>query len=160
VDVKTSQRAFVGVTLTTLLGVASVLVVYATLLGTLTGGNVVVGGFGGSVYYSLSYVDTLPQWAGTLDVPNTSTSWYAKINTTAGGYTGKATIKFQLQKTTDGGVTWTDVNPATTITGFQLDGNVQQIYASSNGTFAGTATDWKSLATSAATYHIVVTVNT
>ena len=155
-----SQRAFVGVSLITVLGVSVVLVVYATLLGTLTGGNVVVGGLEGDVYYSLSNVNTLPGWTTALDVSGTGVAWYGKINVTAGGYVGPASISFQLYKTTDGGTNWSTVGSATTITGFQLSGSDQQIFATSDGLFGAGNRDWSLTATSSATYRIVATINT
>jgi len=123
----------------TVLSVAAVLVVYAALLGTINStGYVNVGGTGGTVYYSLTNTDQDSAWSNSLGsgTPLTiSQAWYAKMNTTAGGYVGLASFSWQLRKSTDGGSTWNNVGTATTFD-YSLDGSVQTIYATSNGAFA------------------------
>lgn len=101
-NVKKSQSAFVGVTLTTLMGVSIVLLVYAATLFTLQGGEVTVGTVGGNLAYSLTNVDP-GTWTSTLSASGTGISWFAKLTTNAGGYAGPATITWQLlQKDTSG----------------------------------------------------------
>jgi len=147
-----SQRGFVAVTLITLLAIALVLVVYATLLGTFTGGEVVKGSVQGNVWYSET--NSAP-WNATLN--GVSGSWYAKFNTTGTGYAGNVTAYWQLQKKTDG--SWSDVSNANvTTTSFTLTGNAgDTIYATSLGGITGNH-DWSTEATTSASYRIKVTI--
>lgn len=131
--------------------------VYAALLGTVPGGNVVVKGLTFNVYYSLNNVEALPNWSVTLEVPDTSTAWYAKINTTAGGYAGQVTIRWQMEKTTDGGSTWNPEGSYDDRT-FTLNGAAQQIYDTADGSYTGNR-DWHLTATASATYRVKVTIS-
>lgn len=141
-NIKRSQRAFAAVTLTTVFSVAFVLIVYAALLGTINStGYVNVGGVSGTVYYSLTNTETASDWQNALGTLSTSDSWYAKMNTTSGGYIGLATFSWQLRKSTDGGSTWSNVGSATTFD-FSLNGGVQTIYATSDGTYGSGNRDW------------------
>jgi len=137
---KKSQKGFVAVTLITVLAIALVLLAYATLLSTFTGGEVVVGTVAGDVYYSTSNTTT-GQWNATLKVANTSVSWYSRINFTS-SYTGKINITWQLEKK---GTDWANVTGANAkvITTIVLNGTMNQaVYASSNGLIT-TNHDWK-----------------
>lgn len=151
-----SQRAFVGVTLTTVLGISFVILVYAALLGSVPGGNVVVGGLSFNVYYSLNNVETPSSWSATLNVDNTTIPWYAKMNTTTGGYAGEVTIEWKLEKTIDGGGTWNKEGSSDNRT-FTLNGAAQQIYDTTDGTYTGNR-DWRLTATTSATYRVRVTI--
>jgi len=144
----------------TVVSVATVIVVYAALLGTINStGYVNVGGIGGTVYYSLTNTETATAWQNSLDIASTGTAWYAKMNTTSGGYIGLATFSWQLQKSTDGGTNWSDVGSATTFD-FSMNGGVQEIYATSNGASSGTWRDWSQTAGyGTGLYKVEVTIN-
>jgi len=138
---KRSQRGFVAVTLITVLAIALVLVVYAALLGTFTGGEVTVGGITASVWYSTTNSTTNSDWEANLYNLTTSNNLFSKINITSAGYAGPVTITWKLQNKT--GTTWDNVTGATTVTtSIDLDGTAgQNIYASSDGSTTG-AQDW------------------
>jgi len=133
---KRSQKGFVAVTLITVLAIALVLVAYATLLSTFTGGEVVVGTVAGQVWYSTSNTTGGP-WTATLNTSGTSVSWYSMVNLTS-AYTGQVQITWQLQRM-DG--TWGNVSGAQVITTDELTGSGQEVWASSNGDIAGNR-DW------------------
>lgn len=148
-NIKKSQRTFATVTLVTVASISIVLVAYAALLGTLNStGYVNVGGISGIVYYSTTNTETPSAWQNELGTPNplaTSDPWYAKIETTSGGYVGLATIKWELKKSADGGVNWSAAVGETVSFDYSLNGNVQIIYATSNGIFAEPGNhDWHS----------------
>jgi hypothetical protein len=133
---KKSQKGFVAVTLITLLAIALVIVVYATLLATFHGGEVVVGTVAAEVWYSPTN-GTTEDWTATLNVTGTTDPWYAKVNFTS-AYTGDVQITWQLEKkngnwanATEG----TDASVTTVITtSFALDGTSgQTAYASISG---------------------------
>ena len=139
---KRSQRGFVAVTLITVLAIALVLVVYAALLGTFTGGEVTVGGITASVSYSTTNSTTNSDYKANLYNLSISTdSMFSKINITNPGYAGPVSITWKLQNNTLG--TWANVTGATTVTtSIDLDGTAgQNIYASSDGSTTG-AQDW------------------
>lgn len=153
-----SQRAFAAVTLATVASIALVLFVYATLLGTIPGGEVFIGGgssVGGTVYYTEDNANG--PWTTTLNLAS-PTAWYARLNTTV-GYSGPVTVTWQLQRKT--GVSpdvWTDVGSPQT-TNVSLDGTAQAVYTSG---FSNTGNhDWSTeVAGQDATYRVYVTVNT
>lgn len=152
-----SQRTFAAVTLATVASVALVLFVYATLLGTIPGGEVFIGSgssVGGTIYYATDNVNG--PWTTTLSLSSASTSWYARLNTTA-GYSGPVTISWQLQEKT-GTSTWADVSTPQT-TNVSLDGTTQAVYTSG---FTSTGNhDWVTeVAGQDATYRVYVTVST
>jgi len=125
-----------------------VLVVYAALLGTINStGYVTVGGTGGKVYYSTTNTETSTAWQnelGAVTPLGQSDSWYAKMNTTANGYVGLATVTWELKKSTDGGTTWGSAVGQTVTFDYTLDGTVQTIYATADGTFGSGNRDWHS----------------
>jgi hypothetical protein len=138
-----SQRAFVAVTLITVLAVTTVFVVYAVILSTITGNNVSVIGSGGQMYYDEANSANPADW--TSDLPNRGTNgsycdpWYAKVITTA-GYTGDVSIEWTLLYDNSG--SWDPVgggaNQTTTVA---LNGSAQTIYASDDGSI-GTNVNW------------------
>jgi len=134
-----SQKGFVAVTLITLLAIALVLMVYASLLSTFTGGEVVVGSVAGDVWYSETNttVQNSTTWLSTLNVSSTSIPWYSMVNFTS-SYTGQVQITWQLEKM---GGTWANVTNAKVITTDGLTGSGQEVWASSNGDIAGNR-DW------------------
>lgn len=151
---KIAQRSFVVVTLVTLFAIATVIVIYATLLATIPGGEVLVGeDVGGSVYYSETN-SAAASWTTTLNVASTSASWYTRINFTS-TYTGGVTITWYLQKKDSN---WANVtSQATTVV---LDGGGNQaVYASSDGLIAGNH-DWSTDITQNGQYRIEARVET
>jgi hypothetical protein len=148
-----SQKGFVAVTLMTLLAIAMVLVVYASILGTFTGGDVGVVSLDGTPKYCKTNSTTPSEWktelTGTDNVP-AGDPWYALFNTTSGGYEGNVKITWGLYNSTD------SVHNVTTDS-FTLDGTVQTIYASGNGLQAENY-NWGQNTTVAETYYIKVTV--
>jgi hypothetical protein len=142
--------------LITVLAIALVIVVYATILGTFTGGNVNVVTLQGSLWYNQT---NLAPWQASLDDVGNGTSWYVMFNTTSNGYSGKVDITWQLQNWT-GGSYQKDVGSSVTTSGFSLDGLAgQKIFASPDGLQADN-TDWNALTTAAGTYRIKMTIQT
>jgi hypothetical protein len=147
-----SQRGFVAVTLITVLAIALVIVVYATILGTFTGGNVNVVTLRGSLWYNQT--DSAPWQASLNDVEN-GTAWYVMFNTTSSGYAGLVSITWQLQFTNG-----TNVGNSVSTTSFTLTGGSgQEIFASTSGTQTGN-TNWGTLTIASGTYRIKMTVQT
>jgi hypothetical protein len=129
-----SQRAFVVVTLVTLLAVTTVFVVYAVILSTINGGTVSVVGSGSmAMWYDETNSSSAAAWTGTLSNIANGTAWYAKLNTTVAGYNGAVTITWTLQYDNSG--TWTDVGGgASQSTSVTLTGAAgQDVYASATG---------------------------
>ena len=90
-----AQREFVVVTLIALISIALIIAVYATLLGTYTGGDVGVVTLTGTIYYS---EDNSTGWATTLSGIANGSAWYSRFNVTTGGYSGSVDITWWLQK--------------------------------------------------------------
>jgi len=157
---KGSQKGFVAVTLITILAIALVLIVYATFLGSFQGGEVTVGGVGGAqIKYSFNNNNESGPWTLTLNPSSVSTSWYARMNITAGDYSGPVNITWQLQKET-GTDTWTNQGtPEYTPVVLTGSAGGQIIYVSSDGTFAAGNYNWKQKYTTAGTYRINATIN-
>lgn len=146
-QINNSQKAFVAVTVLTLLAVSSVLVIYATLLGTFQGSTVEVVSVQGTVYYSL---DNSTGWATTLSNLPISDPWYARFNVTStDGYSGGSTVTWKLYNSSS--------LVHTVATSWSLSGSEEAIYASSNGA-QGTNYDWGQNTTVAESYYIEVTV--
>jgi len=157
-----SQRGFVAVTLITLLAIAAVLIVYASLLATIPGGEVVVGGVSGTIYYSKNNQTSGP-WTTNLTTSGTGESWYALCNFTHTGYTGEVQITWKLQK--KGATDWENCTGAgaTVTTTVNLDGTGDQpVYASSGGDIGGNPGnhDWKTGLEGDGQYRVKVWVET
>jgi hypothetical protein len=149
---KKSQKGFVAVTLITVLAIATVLIVYAALLGTIPGGEVTVGGVGGSIYYSSDN----STWASALNI-SASTHWYARLTTTGGHYIGPVTISWQLQHKQANG-NYTNLGSAIPTT-YTLDGTAQTIYATGTGVNYNNF-DWSSTTGyTTGSYRVVATVS-
>ncbi len=151
-----SQRAFVGVTLTTVAGIAFVLVAYAALLGTMSNpGTVFLGSTGsvaGTVKYSPNNVDS---WAESQSFGSASADWYARVELTPGYYHGPVVITWKLQILLG---TWTDVSGATHTTSITLDDTTQTLYTS--GSTATGNLNWNTdVAGQSGTYRVYVTVD-
>jgi hypothetical protein len=146
-----SQREFVVVTLIALISMALIIAVYATILGTYTGGDVTIVTLSGTIYYSQNNTDG---WATTLSNIANGSDWYSRFNITTGGYSGAVTITWWLQKN--------QVNMTTPVeqtTSYTLSGGVEAFYASSDGT-QGTNYNWGQNATAADTYRVKMQVVT
>ena len=138
----------------TVLTISSVVVVYAVLIGTFTGGEVTIGGGAtGTVTYSTDQ----STWTPTLSPASAETSWYSKLNVNGGQYSGTAvTISWQLQRKT-GDTTWSDVGDAIP-TNMMLAAGSQDVYATPTGVSTNNH-DWGLDVTEEGTYRIVATVN-
>ena len=138
----------------TIVSIASVVAVYAVLIGTFTGGEVTIGGGAtGAVTYSTDQ----SAWTTTLTPASADASWYSKLNVNGGQYSGTAvTITWQLQRKT-GDTTWSDVGTATTTT-MSLAAGAQDVYATTSGGATGNR-DWGLDVTEQGTYRVVATVN-
>lgn len=152
---KKSQKGFVAVTLITLLAIAMVIVVYATLLGTFTGGEVVYGeNLNGEVLYSRGNLTAASNWTDTIEVPN-GNAWYGLLNiTSTDGYIGNVNVTFQLQFSQNS----TDVGTPT-IAQIKLNGTIaERVYVTSDGSGPAGNRNWQTDCTPAYSYKIVATV--
>ena len=155
-----SQREFVAVTLIALISIALVIAVYATLLAQFQGAEVVVGSLTtGNVYYSLTDSNVDTDFLATVSPSGPSTSWYAKLNTTGGEYTGPVTVSWQLQKYSG---TWDNMGAPVVSTPFTLTLGSDTIYCSSDGTWTavGQNQDWSILITDSGSYRVEATITT
>jgi hypothetical protein len=151
------QRAFIAVTLMTVIAVTAVFVVYAVILSTINGNQVNVVGFGGSMWYDEANSANDADW--TADLPDIATNgtvcdpWYSKINITSAGYSGVVTVSWTLQYLNV--ATWTDVGGgATQSTTFTLTGSTgDTIYASATGT-QGSNKNWGAYTATADQYRV------
>jgi len=121
------QRAFLTVTLMTVLAVTMVFMVYAALLATYTGLNVVVTEPGGTIQYN-KYNDNNGTWASQLDIIN-GTTWYARITFTDPG-TQTVTIEWTLLE--GGNPTANSINS----TDIALSPGDNIVYSATTGKFA------------------------
>jgi len=156
VDKRRSQRAFVGVTLTTVLSIAFVLIVYAALLGTmLNPGTVFLGGSSsvqGTVKYSSTNADP---WTDSLNLAGPSVDWFARVELVAGYYYGPVIFTWKLQRDMSG---WTDVVGGSNTTSITLSASTPTIYVS--GASATGNENWKGdVAGQSGTYRVYVTVD-
>jgi hypothetical protein len=141
-----SQREFVIVTLIALISIALIIAVYASLLATFQGGEVVIGSVQGQVWYSATNTTTASAWTATLNVSGLSDPWFTKVNFTS-AYEGDVGITWQLERKNGAWVnaTGSDATTRTVITTtFALNGTSgQTAYASASG-LIGTNQDWGS----------------
>lgn len=141
------QRAFLAVTLMTVLALTAVFMVYAALLATFTGSTVTVTQPGGSIEYN-KYGTSNATWQSTLDIV-IGTAWYARLNITNSGAQA-VTIKWILLKN--------DVynaNPRNSTITLATGSNT--LYATDNGKCVGNATsnyDWGQLTTAEDIYKV------
>jgi len=149
------QRAFLAVTMMTMLAVAAIFIVYAVTLSTITGGTVTVNSVQGTIYYSetnstsATWTDTLGS-GGTLGVGQ---PWYARLNITSSGYSEAVTIAWTLYFSNG-----TAVSGATQSTSKTLSGSTEAVYASSNGNIL-TNKDWGAYTTSAGDYYLKAVIS-
>jgi len=146
------QRAFLTVTLLTVLAVATVFMVYAAVLMTLFGTTVTVSETGGSMQYNKNNTSN-STWASSLSTINNGTAWYARINIT-GAAQQAVTINWVLQKDISG---WTDQSiPVNTTITLAVGDNT--IYATSTGVFSSNY-NWGQLTTSGGSYRVKAVIN-
>jgi len=138
----------------TILSTASVVTVYAILIGTFTGGNVTIGGSAvGTVYYS----GDQSVWTTTLSPSSPEASWYTRLTVDGGQYSGSAvTVTWQLQRQISES-TWSNVG-STTVTSVTLAAGSNDIYATANGAASGNR-DWGVDVTEEGTYRVEAVVN-
>jgi spore coat protein U-like protein len=108
------------------------------------------------VRYSLDNNAT-GSWTDTIEPSNSSSSWYSRLEISAGDYSGPVTVTWQLQQKT-GSSEWTDVAGGDTTTTITLTGAAQNIYATSDGLWATSNYDWSTDVLTAGTYRVVATV--
>ena len=154
-----SRKGLFTVTLLTVAAVALTLVVAAVTIGTFPGGEVTIGAvdLSTAVTYSLDNIDG-GTWTDTLEPSGSSSSWYSRLEITAGDYSGPVTVVWQLQQKTGGPLTWYDVDGANTATTITLSGSPQNVYATTDGLWAISNYDWSSAVDTAGTYRVLVTV--
>jgi hypothetical protein len=153
-----AQREFVVVTLIAVISIALIIAVYATLLGTFTGQEVVFGteSFAGEVLYSRGNLTDPSNWTDTLAVPSGG-AWYATLNITNAAYSGEVNVTFQLQE--KNGASWGDTGTTTTAT-IELNGTVgERVYVSSNGQISINR-NWQTDCTAGKSYRVEAAVET
>ena len=122
---KRPQKAFLTVTLVTVLAVTMVFAVYAAILATYRGSNVTVNTLGGEIRYLVSDNPAGTYAAGTLSM-NNGTSWYALL------YMSGATaqnVKITFTLVCSNSTTWDRV----TISSYSLQNGANTIYATTDG---------------------------
>jgi hypothetical protein len=154
---KSKRRLFV-LTALTVVAIASVLTVYAVTIGTFQGGEVTIGVVDSStaVTYSLDNNEA-GTWTDTIEPSGSSSSWYSRLEISAGDYSGPVTITWQLQQKT-GPTTWTDVAGGDTTTTITLSGGAENVYATNDGAWSASNYDWSTDVSAAGTYRVVATV--
>lgn len=151
---KRSRKTLLLATAIAVIALGAVISVYAAaILGVFTGGTVTVVKITATVTYS-STNSTSATWTPTLETLLNGT-WYTRLEIT-GGYSGPATVTFQLQQNSGSG--WSNLGSTITTSTVTLTGSPQNVYASADGTINGNF-DWSTVATSANDYQIVATIN-
>jgi len=147
------QRAFLAVTMITVLAVAAIFMVYAALLGTYPGGEVTVNEMGGTMYYYSS--DAGPSWTQTLSIGN-GTTWEARLNVTN---TPSQNVSVTWTLEWLNGSNWQTVSgPSPPTTNIQLTGAATAIYVTQWGTSSGNY-NWGPYTQTAGTYRVKAVVN-
>lgn len=152
------KRTFLAVTIMTVLAITTVFMVYAALLASYTGSDVIIQTMGGSIEYSLT--KDPGSWGTSGITQGEGAEWYARVNL-ASPPSQDATVNFILQKQV-GGV-WT--NPPTNVTNFTtntitLTPSTYLVYACSDGFTIANNYNWGQNTTSTGTYRIVAEINT
>jgi hypothetical protein len=143
--------------LVAVLSIVSVIAVYAVFLGSFVGKDVTVGGIGsGNVMYSSLNVDP-GTWFETLAPSGPGVNWYSRLEVAAGGYSGPVKITWQLENKT-GFSTWENVTGASATTNMVLTGLVQNVYATTDGSWATSNYNWGLNSTVAGTYRVIAYV--
>jgi hypothetical protein len=154
------QRAFLAVTLMTVVAVTMVFMVYAALLASYNGGNVTISSMGGEVQYSLT--KDPGSWAyGTLSQSEGS-EWYARVYL-ASPPTQTLTVTWTLQK--QNGTDWTTNTPISvyslTTPTISSSSSTTYIYAYSSGSNDITNNyNWGQQTTTSGVYRVKADINT
>jgi len=138
-----------AVTMITVIALTTVFMVYAALLATYTGGNVVVNYPGAQIQYNKSNTSN-STWESSLTLFN-GTAWYARINITN---SGAQTVTLQWRLVKDGTPQPIQIT-SDTIT---LTAGDNTLYATASGQFSGNY-NWGQNTTTSGTYQIRVLVN-
>jgi hypothetical protein len=147
-----SRRLLFVATALTIISLASVLTVYAAVLGTFNGNAFTVNDVAsGAVTYSIEG----STWAATPSAFNVGGPLYARFELSSTSHSGSTTITWQLQKDNSG---WANIGSPVTTT-VSLTGSAQTIYASSDGSSTGNH-NWGSDISSGGSYRVVATVAT
>jgi hypothetical protein len=145
-----SKKAYLAVALLTAAVLSSIVMTYA---------EVTVGSAAplqGTLKYSLDNAEA-GTWNTTLAPNCPSDSWFSRLEINGAGYNGLVTVTWKLQQKT-GFSDWSDVTGAAISTSMVLSGNVQNVYATSDGSYSSGNHDWGQDITTSGTYRVVVTV--
>ena len=153
------RKAFLAVTILTVLAVTTVFMVYAALLASYTGSDVTIQSMGGSIEYSLT--KDPGSWGTGAISQSEGAEWYARVNL-ASPPSQEATVKFILQKQV--GTDWT-TTPPTNETNFTtntitLTPSTTLVYACSDGFTIANNYNWGQDTTTFGKYRIVAEINT
>jgi hypothetical protein len=148
-----SRKLLLVSTALTVIALASVLTVYAAVLGTFNGNAFTVNNVAsGTVTYS---TDGGSNFGASASAFNVGGTLFTRFELSSTSYPGSATVTWQLQKDNSG---WANVGSPVTTT-VSLTGSVQTIYASTDGDSAGN-TNWGALITAGGSYRVIATVAT
>jgi hypothetical protein len=124
VAVRKPRRAFLAVTVLTVISLTTVFLVYAAILATYKGGSVTVNTIGGQVWYATADI-TGPYDQTTLTI-NNGTQWWARLVITN---PATQTVSVTWTLVCSNSSSWSRV----TTTGFPLSSSNNVIYATSDG---------------------------
>ena len=145
-----SRKAFLALALLIVAVLSSAVVTYA---------EVSVGSVKpeqGTIMYSLDNAKA-GTWTTTLTLSGPSNPWYSRLEINGASYNGPVTVTWNLQQKT-GSSSWTDVSGDAISTSILLSGNVQNVYATSNGAYSSGNYDWGHDVNASGTYRVVATV--
>jgi hypothetical protein len=148
-----SRKLLLVSTALTIVALASVLTVYAAVLGTFNGNAFTVNNVtAGEVTYS---ADGSTGWAATPSAFDVDNALYARFELSSTSFSGSATITWQLQVNSG---SWTNAGSPVTTT-VTLTGSAQTIYASANGQSTGNH-NWGADIATGGSYRVLATIAT
>jgi len=153
------QRAFLAVTLLTVIAITTVFMVYAALLATYTGQDVYIESMGGQVQYSLS--NTVGDFSYATLNQSEGAEWYARVYL-ATPPTQDVKVVWTLEKQSTPG-SWTSPINASAFTSptISLTPSDSYIYAFSGGSNdIANNYNWGQVTTTAGTYRIIAAIHT
>ena len=145
-----SKKTYLATALLTLAILSSIVVTYA---------KVTVGSAAplqGTLKYSLDNAEA-GTWNTTLTANGPSDAWYSRLEINGACYNKLVTVTWKLQQKT-GFSDWSDVPGAAISTSMELSGNVQNVYATSDGSYSSGNYDWGQDITASGTYRVVVSI--
>jgi hypothetical protein len=149
---KSRKLLFVATALT-ITSLASLLTVYAAVLGTFNGNAFTVNKItSGAVTYS---TDGSTGWSTSPSAFNVGDHLYSRFELSSTSYSGSANLTWQLQQDNSG---WTNVGSPLTTT-VLLSVSNQTIYASANGLSANNH-DWGDDISTGRSYRVTATITT